>query len=87
MVLLANPDAMNQTAGMRQFLSLSNRLYQHLLAPLRLPGGRVSFSPDGPFVPFEALNRSATKADYALTTNAFSYAYSAGLLLKKRPDA
>jgi len=87
MTLLANPDAMNQASGMRQFLTLGNSLYQQLLAPLRLPGGRIIVSPDGPFVPFEALSRSATRADYAVTRQAFSYAYSAGLLLKKRPDA
>ncbi len=86
MTLLANPDAMNQTAGMRQFLTLGNGLYRQLLAPLRLPAGRVIVSPDGPFVPFEALSRSAKQADYAVTAQAFSYAYSAGLLLKKSPD-
>lgn len=86
MNLLANPDAMNQTANVRQFLQLGNGLYRQLLAPLGLRGGRVIVSPDGAFVPVEALSRSATKPDYLVMIHAFSYAYSAGLLLKTQPN-
>lgn len=86
MNLLANPDAMNQTANVRQFLRLGNSLYGQLLAPLGLRGGRVIVSPDGAFVPLEALSRLATKPDYLVMTHAFSYAYSAGLLLKTQPS-
>ncbi|MBC7568633.1 MAG: CHAT domain-containing protein [Spirosoma sp.] len=86
MNLLANPDAMNQTANVQQFLQLGNGLYRQLLAPLGLSGGRVIVSPDGAFVPVEALSRSATKPDYLVLTHAFSYAYSAGLLLKTQPS-
>ncbi len=86
MDLLANPDAMNQTANVRQFLQLGNGLYRQLLAPLGLRGGRVIVSPDGAFVPVEALSRSATKPDYLVMIHAFSYAYSAGLLLKTQPS-
>jgi len=87
MNLLANPDAMNQRANVRQFMGLGHSLYQQLLAPVGLPEGRVIVSPDGAFVPFEALSRSASTADYLVQTNAFSYAYSARLLLKNETRA
>ncbi|MFD2569529.1 CHAT domain-containing protein [Spirosoma soli] len=82
MALLNNPDAMNRKANMAQFLTLGNGLYQRLIASLHLPAGRVIISPDGVFVPFEALSRSARQADYLVSDYAFSYAYSARLLLK-----
>ncbi|QJW89550.1 CHAT domain-containing protein [Spirosoma taeanense] len=82
MPLLSSPDNMNRQFG--KFLTLSHGLYQQLLAPLKLPAGRVIVSPDGFFLPFEALSRSAQQPDYAVKDYAFSYAYSAGLLLKNR---
>ena len=84
MELLANPDALNRKAGFGQFLALGNALYRELLRPLRLPAGRVIVSPDGTFVPFGAVSRSATRPDYLLTDYAFSYVYSASLLLKSK---
>nr|WP_262923952.1 CHAT domain-containing protein [Spirosoma liriopis] len=80
--LLASPDAMNKRATVDRFLALSNSLYRQLLSPLSLPKGRVVILPDGFFVPFDALSRSANQPDYAVTDYAFSYAYSASLLLK-----
>ncbi|WP_170069391.1 CHAT domain-containing protein [Spirosoma pollinicola] len=80
--LLSNPTAMSKRNDVARFLSLSNGLYQQLLGPMSLPEGRVVVSPDGFFVPFDALSRSATRPDYAMNDYAFSYVYSVGLLLK-----
>jgi CHAT domain-containing protein len=92
MGLLADPDAMNRTATLARFTALGNALYQQLLAPLQVPAGRVIVSPDGSLIPFETLSRSASKPDYLVKSYAFSYAYSAHLLLRKeahetRPEA
>ncbi|GAB3042196.1 CHAT domain-containing protein [Spirosoma pulveris] len=80
--LLANSAAMSKRDDVNRFLGLSNDLYRQLLAPFGLPKGRVLVSPDGFFVPFDALSRSADKADFAVNDYAFSYVYSVGLLLK-----
>ncbi|SOD98431.1 CHAT domain-containing protein [Spirosoma fluviale] len=80
--LLANPAAMSRRDDVNRFLGLSNDLYRQLLAPFGLPNGRVLVSPDGFFVPFDALSRSPDKADFAVNDYAFSYVYSVGLLLK-----
>ncbi len=47
MTLLANPDAMNQTVGMRQFLALGNSLYRQLLARFGCPLAASLFRPMG----------------------------------------
>jgi tetratricopeptide (TPR) repeat protein len=83
MPLLAKPDAMNRTVTVARFLTLGNDLYRQMLAPLHLPAGRLIVSPDGSFIPFETLSRSAAQPDYLVKTYAFSYAYSANLLLRK----
>ena len=82
--LLANADAMHKTTDVSRFLTLSNSLFRQLLAPLALPKGRVVVSPDGSFIPFDALSRSATQPRYAVNDYAFSYVYSASLLLKHK---
>jgi tetratricopeptide (TPR) repeat protein len=81
-LLLSDPAAMSKRVDVKRFLSLSNDLYRQLLAPLALPKGRVVVSPDGFFIPFDALSRSATTPNYVVSDYAFSYVYSAGLLLK-----
>ncbi|GAB3506238.1 hypothetical protein GCM10027341_38910 [Spirosoma knui] len=86
MDLLSNADAMNRKANLNQFLSLGHSLYQQLMASLRVPAGRVSVSPDGVFIPFETLSRSASQPAYLVNNYAFSYTYSAGLLLKSNAD-
>lgn len=83
--LLSNPDAMSRRANVQRFLTSSNQLYRQLLAPFSLPQGRVIVSPDGYFIPFDALSRSDKQPDYALNEYAFSYAYSANLLLREHP--
>jgi CHAT domain-containing protein len=84
MALLNNPDAMNRTANLERFWKLGNGLYQQLMASFRLPTGRVILSPDGVFVPFETLSRSANQSKYLVEDYAFSYAYSGRLLLKNK---
>lgn len=86
MKLVADPNAVNRKTNYDQFLALGNSLYKRLLAPLNLPTGSVIVSPDGSFVPFETLSRNPDEADYLVHTYAFSYIYSARLLLKKRDD-
>lgn len=86
MGLLGNPDAMNRTANFTQFLTLGNALYRQLLAPLNLSDGPVIVSPYGSFVPFEALSLSMAKPAYLVNRYAFSYTYSARLLLKIDAD-
>ncbi len=80
--LLENPEAMSKNTDVARFRMLSNNLYRQLLAPLALPEGRVIVSPDGFSIPFDALSRSASQFDFAVNHYAFSYVYSASLLLK-----
>ena len=83
--LLSDPAALNRQFPRYQALSFT--LYRQLLAPLRLPEGRVVVSPDGFFLPFESLNQrpNPSAPDWLVNHYAFSYAYSARLLLKDRP--
>ncbi|GAA4409425.1 hypothetical protein GCM10023187_32680 [Nibrella viscosa] len=69
------------------FLKASNSLYRQLLEPMLLPGGRVIVSPEGFFFPFDALSRSARQPQFLIDSYAFSYVYSASLLLKQKPVA
>lgn len=88
MGLLADPDAMNRRVNLDRFMTLGADLYRQLLAPLSLPDGPVVVSPDGSSIPFGALSRSglARKPDYLVNQYAFSYVYSARLLLKATAD-
>ncbi|WP_461129188.1 CHAT domain-containing protein [Spirosoma aerophilum] len=79
---LSDPVSMEKREDVNRFLTLSHNLYRQLLAPLNIPKGRVVVSPDGFFVPFDALSRSASQPDYVVADYAFSYVYSVGLLLK-----
>jgi CHAT domain-containing protein len=81
LALLSNPEQVNQSFG--KFLALSYRLHTHLLAPLAQATGRIIVSPDGPFIPFETLSQSPTQAAYVIDKAAFSYTYSARLLLRQ----
>lgn len=82
---LVDGQRLNQEFG--KFVQASNSLYKQLIQPLNLPAGRVVVTPDGSFIPFEALSRSARQPDYLVKNYAFSYAYSANVLLKQRPPA
>ncbi len=81
--LLSDPAALNRQFSRYQALAFA--LYRQLLAPLKLPEGRVVVSPDGFFLPFEGLSQRSDAPDWLVNHYAFSYAYSAGLLLKERP--
>ncbi|MFC5408375.1 CHAT domain-containing protein [Larkinella bovis] len=71
-----------------RFLTLSHALYRQLIQPLNLSTESVIVSPDLHFIPVETLSRSATKPDFLIHYHAFSYGYSATVLLKeKAPSA
>lgn len=70
----------------QQFNRLGYELYQRLLAPLGLTSARFIISSDGVVLPFDAFRFSPDRpSDYLIHTHAFSYTYSAGFLLRKRP--
>lgn len=77
--LLQNPASLNSQFG--KFVQRGHQLYRLLLEPLKLPEGRVVVSPDGFFLPLEALSRSATAPDYLVQQYAFSYVYSVNRML------
>lgn len=81
--LLADGNAQNRNFG--QYKTLAYSLHRQLLAPLGLPDGRVVVSPDGFFLPLDALSRRADQPDFLVNHYAFSYTYSVRLLLKD-PD-
>lgn len=64
------------------FLKVGNQLYQQLFAKLSMPKGRVIIAQDGYFLPFEAMSKSAKRAEYLLKDYALSYTYSVQFLLK-----
>ncbi|GAB3338587.1 hypothetical protein GCM10027299_50820 [Larkinella ripae] len=66
-----------------QFVRLSNRVYNQLIKPIHLSTERVVVSPDFHFIPFETLSQSADQPDFLLYRHAFSYGYSATVLLKE----
>ncbi len=66
----------------QDFLKVSNQLYQQLFKNLNPSAGRLIIAQDGYFLPFEALSKSAKKADYLLNDYAISYTYSVQFLLK-----
>jgi len=67
------------------FLKLSNRFFREFFETLNVPKGRVIVSPDGAVVPLELLSRTAsvTRPDWLLADYAFSYTYSARVLVKQ----
>jgi CHAT domain-containing protein len=81
--LIGNRNLQNRAFG--DYLRVSNQLYNILLKPFAIPANsRVIVSPDGSFLPFEALSFSATAPEYLVKKYAFSYSYSAGYLVKSR---
>ncbi len=66
----------------RDYLKVNNQLYQQLFKDLNPPEGRLIIAQDGYFLPFEALSKSAEKAEYLLQNYAISYTYSVQFLLK-----
>ncbi|KAA9356663.1 CHAT domain-containing protein [Larkinella humicola] len=84
---LCATDRQNRQFG--RFLTLSHQVYNQLLKPLNLTTERVIISPDYHFIPFETLSKSANQPDFLLKHHAFSYGYSATVLLKEteRPSS
>lgn len=66
-----------------RFLTLSNRFFREFFEKLAVPNGRVLVSPDGAVVPLDVLSRSTTQPDWLLGDYAFSYTYSARVLVKQ----
>lgn len=76
----ANNQVINK--NYKNFLHVSNHLYEQLFKDLNPLAGRLIIAQDGYFLPFEALSKSSGKADYLLQDYAISYTYSVQFLLK-----
>ncbi len=64
-----------------EFLKSSNQLYKLIFPAGNVPDGRIIFSPDGKYFPFEALATNITPAVYFLENHAVSYTYSVRYLI------
>lgn len=65
------------------FLTCANGLYNLLLKPFQLTGGRVIICQDNNLIPFEALSTDAMKANFLVKDYSFSYVYSARYLMNR----
>ena len=65
------------------FLACANGMYNLLLKPLQLTGGRVIICQDNNLIPFEALSTDAMKANFLIKDYSFSYVYSARYLMNR----
>ena len=63
------------------FLKCLYQLYNHIFRDLKIPQGRIIFSPDGKYFPFEALVTSLQPATYFIEDHAVSYTYSVRYLM------
>ena len=72
---------------LNEFLVVSHKLYQNLIAPLKLSKGHLIISQNGAFLPFEAFSLSASNPSYLLNEHSVSYTYSAQFLLKNQPSS
>lgn len=66
----------------KDFLRVSNQIYQQIFRYLNISKGRLIIAQDGYFLPFEALSKSSKRAEYLLNDYAISYTYSVQFLLK-----
>jgi tetratricopeptide (TPR) repeat protein len=71
----------------QDFKVVSHKLFTYIFKPFNLPKGRVVVSSDGQFVPFGALMPSVSSDQYLVNHYAFSYAYSANVLIKHKSKA
>lgn len=86
MTLCSDRSLLNQNYA--RYCALAYRLYDRLFKPLQVPEGRVIISPDEYFIPFESLlSDAAVPNSFLIKKYAFSYAYSAGLLMKSNERA
>lgn len=65
------------------FLNSSNGLYNLLLKPFQLTGGRVIICQDNNLIPFEALSTDPRRANFLVKDYSFSYVYSARYLMTR----
>lgn len=79
-------DSQQANTDFSGFLNVGNQLYQKLFAKLNVPKGRVIIAQDGYFLPFEAISKSSTRAEYLLKDYAMSYTYSVQFLLKNKSN-
>jgi CHAT domain-containing protein/tetratricopeptide (TPR) repeat protein len=75
----SDENALNRDFG--GFLTCSNGLYNLLLKPFQLTGGRVIICQDNNLIPFEALSTDPMKANFLIKDYSFSYVYSARYLM------
>jgi len=68
-------------ANFTSYVKCASQLYQLMFKNLPLPQGRIIISPDGKYIPFEALLTSTRPLTYFLDDHAVSYTYSARYLL------
>jgi hypothetical protein len=76
---ISNSDLLNK--GFDKFKKLADQLYRLIFKEIDLPTGRIIFSPDGKYFPFEALVTNTQPLTYFLEDHAVSYTYSARYLL------
>jgi CHAT domain-containing protein/tetratricopeptide (TPR) repeat protein len=76
---ISHPDFLN--SNFDKFKSISWQLYQLIFNEIDLPTGRIVFSTDSKYFPFEALVTNAQPLTYFLEDHAVSYTYSARYLL------
>jgi len=76
---ISNPDAINRNFD--KFRDISGQLYRLIFEGIDLPAGRIIFSSDGKYFPFEALVTNTQPLTYFLEDHAVSYTYSARYLL------
>jgi CHAT domain-containing protein/tetratricopeptide repeat protein len=77
--IVSNPDLLNR--GFDKFKGISGQLYQLIFKGIELPMGRIVFSPDSKYFPFEALVTNTQPLTYFVDDHAVSYTYSARYLL------
>ncbi|SHE86052.1 CHAT domain-containing protein [Pedobacter caeni] len=80
--LCSNKSLLNQYYG--SYEKVAFRLYQQLIAPLKVPEGRVIVSLDDQFIPFDALlSDSSDKSSFLAKKYIFSYVHSMRVMMKK----
>lgn len=70
------------------FLKISHQVYKLIFEPLRLPENQTIIATEGVFFPFDALVASENRdtIHYLLNDYAFSYAYSANVLMNLKQE-
>lgn len=79
--LISNPGLLNSRFPI--FVNASNELFKMIFKNIQIPAGKVIISPDGNYLPFEALviSKKEEPLRYFLNDHPVSYTYSARFLL------